>query len=79
MINNLYVAEVIKNDDISAFPNPGREGRVQIYVDAIMEGWGSNYYPWARPFIGNNENYGELNIPEKGSKVWVFCEQEELE
>lgn len=74
----LYIAEVIKNDDMSAFPYPGREGRVQIYVEHMMSDWSENYYPWARPFLGNSNLYGDLHIPEEDSYVWVFCIQEEL-
>lgn len=78
MIKTLHIAKVIKNDDIAAFPEAGREGRVQIYVEPLMKDWSTEHYPWARPFLGNNDSQGSLDIPEKDSLVWVVYEQEEL-
>lgn len=69
-INNLYIAKVIKNNDIEIGSN---EARVQIYIESIMNGWKQDHYPWARPF--NSCFEGDLNIPEKDSLIWVFAEK----
>lgn len=69
-INNLYIAKVIKNNDIEIGSN---EGRVQIYIESIMSGWKNSHLPWARPF--NSCFEGDLNIPEKDSLIWVFAEK----
>lgn len=74
-IKNLHIAEVYDNNDTL------KEGRIQIYIESIMEGFTSIHYPYARPFIkgiGGNTDYGVLQIPRKSSKVWVFCENPDL-
>ena len=78
---NLYVAEVMSNDDTTeAFYSPGQnELRVKIYIEPIMKGWNTEDYPWARPFQGGGSlSHGSLNIPETGDKIWVVCENPEL-
>lgn len=74
-IKNLYIAEVYDNNDTL------KEGRVQIYIESLMEGFTITDYPYARPFIngvGGNTNYGVLQIPRENSKIWVFCENPDL-
>lgn len=74
-IQNLHIAEVYDNNDTL------KEGRIQIYIESIMEGFTTTHYPYARPFIkgvGGSTDYGILQIPRKNSKVWVFCENPEL-
>jgi hypothetical protein len=67
-----YIAEVIDNDD------PDMEGKVQVYIEPFMHGWETDHYPWARAANGNagggSDEYGESNIPETGSLVWVWFE-----
>jgi phage baseplate assembly protein gpV len=65
---NLFVAKVINNFDIK------KEGRVQIYVQSIMENWKPQHYPFARYISGS----GISNIHEIGDTVWVFCEKPNL-
>lgn len=74
-IQNLYIARVIDNDDISL---GSREGRVKIYIESIMQGFKTEHYPFARPFansFGGSSDFGVLSIPEKDSLVWVFAEK----
>jgi len=74
-VNNLYIAKVIKNNDIELGSN---EGRVQIYIESIMSGWKQDHYPWCRPFtnsFGGSNDFGTLSIPEKNSLIWVFAEK----
>lgn len=79
-IENLYIAEVKKNDDMSNV-SQARDvgGKIQIYVEEIMHGWKNKDLPWARPFVGGgSDSYGSIIVPEVGDKVWVFCEKEDL-
>lgn len=71
---NLYVAEVISNTD------PKKQGRVKIYIESIMSGWSKSHLPYARGFTtgGGSNLYGLSNIPEVGSKIWVFSEKPDL-
>lgn len=74
-VNNLYIAKVISNDDSET---GSKEGRIQIYIESIMSGWKPEHYPWCRPFtssFGGSNDFGNLNIPEKDSLVWVFAEK----
>lgn len=78
-INNLYLAEVVSNNDINNNISFGQEGRVQIYVESIMKGWSRSHLPWARPFFsGGSKDHGCVNIPEIGDKIWTFCEKDDL-
>lgn len=62
---NRYIAEVISNTDSL------NQGRVQIYIPHIMEGWEKNHLPWAYP-----DREWSSDIPEVSDKVWVFFEDE---
>lgn len=76
-IQNLHIAKVISNDDLSA-SSTGREGRIQIFIESIMSEWKDEHLPWARPFnsgFGGSSDFGILNIPEEDSLVWVFAEK----
>ncbi len=63
---NNFIAEVISNSD------PLKQGRVQIYIPHLMEGFLKDHYPWAFP----DREFSSF-IPEVGDKVWVFFEEEE--
>ena len=74
-MNQLYPALVKKNNDIN------QEGKVQIYIEALMKDVNSTMLPWARPFysgFGGSVDYGISSIPEENSFVWVFFEKEDL-
>jgi len=80
-VKNLHIAEVKINDDTQElFNSPGsNECRVQIYVEPLMKGWDTLDYPWARPFFGGGSlSNGQVNIPEVGDKIWVFCEKPDI-
>lgn len=70
----IYAATVFNNTD------PLLEGRVQIYIDLFMSGYSESLLPWARPFfndMGGSDEFGESNIPEEETKVWVWFENDE--
>ena len=71
----IHVAEVKDNNDTF------KEGRVQIYIESLMSNFDTSHLPWARPFhpgFGGSSDYGRLQVPKKGSKVWVFSEKPDL-
>lgn len=77
--DTLYIAEVKDNDDNNNNFSSGKECRVKIYIQAIMEDYNDDDLPWARPFFGDgNKEGGIINIPNKGDKIWVFCEDNVL-
>lgn len=44
----------------------------------MMHGWTASHYPWARPArsgTGGSNDFGDSNIPEVGSFVWVSFER----
>lgn len=72
--NHLHVARVVKNDD-SQHKDGKKQGRVQISVDYLMDGFSPDHLPWARPFFsgtGGSAEFGRSDIPEENSQVWVF-------
>ena len=73
-LENLFIAEVVSNKDSK------KEGRVKIFVEWIMRDWNKSHLPFARPISsgGSSNSFGISNIPEEGTKVWVFCEKPEL-
>ena len=76
-IQNLHIAKVISNDDLSS-SSSGREGKIKIFIESIMSEWKDEHLPWARPFnngFGGSSDFGVLNIPEEDSLVWVFAEK----
>lgn len=62
---NEYIAKVIDNDD------EDKEGKVQIYIEALMHGFKPSDYPWARQDKGATSA-----IPEKDDMIWVYYEDE---
>lgn len=78
MIDNRFVARVVKNDSRLDTRNPAQDGRVQIFIPVLMEQWKPTDYPWARPSLvggGGSLTHGASFIPEIGSNVWVWCEK----
>jgi hypothetical protein len=69
-----YLAEVIDNDDSLKL------GRVKIFIEHIMVDWNKQLLPWAFQYTsmgGSSSTYGSSFIPEKGSKVWVWFEDDD--
>ena len=79
----LYRAKIIKNDPTNAATgiDKTKNGRVQIYIEAYHRDISSELYPWALPAkdgTGGSSSFGVSCIPEIGSFVWVFFEDEEF-
>ena len=77
----LYRAKIIKNDPTNAATgiDKTKNGRVQIYIEAYHRDISSELYPWALPAkdgTGGSSSFGVSCIPEIGSFVWVFFEDE---
>jgi hypothetical protein len=60
-----HIAQIIENND------PDLEGKVQIYIPYLMEGFKKNHYPWAK----QDKEFASF-IPEKNEFVWVWFEDE---
>ena len=73
-IANIYDGTVIENVD------PEKEGRIKVDIPEIGSGWDPALLEWARPWsnggTGGSSEFGKSWIPEKGSKVGVFFQDE---
>lgn len=73
---NFYPAKVIDNNDLE------KRGRVQIRIEHLHgEITDNTLLPWAKQAslsTGGASTYGVSSIPEIGSWVWVFFDNEEL-
>ena len=70
---NLHVAKVVNNN------NDKKDGSVKISIPYMHEGIKEDFLPNALPFtqfLGGSNNHGVSVIPEVGSFVWVFFEDE---
>ena len=61
MKQDFYMADVIKNNDTD------QEGKIQIYIPELMDGFKTTDYPWAR-----QDKEWSSDIPEVGDVVWVY-------
>lgn len=61
-----FIAKIIDNDDSE------QKGRVQIFIDHLMENWEKDHYPWAFPC-----NSFSSHIPEIGDYYWVWFEDKQ--
>jgi hypothetical protein len=74
-IQELYYASVIDNNYKSVEGVAKQNGRIKIKVEELHANTTPTLLPWARPFIlstGGGNLQGVSNIPEIGSKVWIF-------
>lgn len=66
----LTTAKVISIDD------PDKEGKIQISIESVSEGWRKDLLPWAIPLISNVSNGTmEMHLPKEGSQVWVLVDK----
>lgn len=66
----LYTGKVISIDDLD------KEGKIQISIESVSEGWRKDLLPWAIPLISNVSNGTmEMHLPKEGSQVWVLVDK----
>lgn len=66
----LYTGKTISIDD------PDKEGKIQISIESVSEGWRKDLLPWAIPLISNVSNGTmEMHLPKEGSQVWVLVDK----
>ena len=66
----LRTALVVSIDD------PDKEGKIQISIESVSEGWRKDLLPWAIPLISNVSNGTmEMHLPKEGSQVWVLVDK----
>ena len=67
---SLRTALVVSIDD------PDKEGKIQISIESVSEGWRKDLLPWAIPLISNVSNGTmEMHLPKEGSQVWVLVDK----
>lgn len=66
----LTTAKVISIDDLD------KQGKVQISIESVSEGWRKDLFPWAIPLISNvADGTMEMHLPKEGSQVWVLVDK----
>ena len=66
----LRTALVVSIDD------PDQQGKIQISIESVSEGWRKDLLPWAIPLISNVSNGTmEMHLPKEGSQVWVLVDK----
>ena len=67
---SLRTALVVSIDD------PDQQGKIQISIESVSEGWRKDLLPWAIPLISNVSNGTmEMHLPKEGSQVWVLVDK----
>ena len=67
---SLKTALVVSTDD------PEKQGKIQISIESVSEGWRKDLLPWAIPLISNVSNGTmEMHLPKEGSQVWVLVDK----
>lgn len=67
---SLRTALVVSIDD------PDKEGKIQISIESVSEGWRKDLLPWAIPLISNvADGTMEMHLPKEGSQVWVLVDK----
>ena len=67
---SLRTALVVSTDD------KDKEGKIQISIESVSEGWRKDLLPWAIPLISNVSNGTmEMHLPKEGSQVWVLVDK----
>ena len=67
---SLRTAKVISIDD------KDKQGKVQVSIESISEGWKKDLLPWAIPLISNvADGTMEMHLPKEGSQVWVLVDK----
>ncbi len=67
---SLRTALVVSIDD------PEKQGKIQISIESVSDGWNKDLLPWAIPLISNVSNGTmEMHLPKEGSQVWVLVDK----
>ena len=67
---SLRTAKVISIDD------PDKQGKIQISIESVSDGWNKDLLPWAIPLISNvADGTMEMHLPKEGSQIWVLVEK----
>lgn len=70
---NIFVAKVVDNND------PDKTKRVKIRIRDLHKEWTAEQLPWARmqgDVVSGHSSMGTMNIPRKGTFVWVKPEDD---
>lgn len=66
----LYTGKAISIDD------PDKQGKIQISIESVSEGWRKDLLPWAIPLISNvSDSTMEMHLPKEGSQIWVLVDK----
>lgn len=66
----LKTAKVISIDD------KDKQGKIQISIESVADGWNKVLLPWAIPLISNvADGTMEMHLPKEGSQVWVLIDK----
>ena len=66
----LYTGKVISTDD------KDKEGKIQISIESVSDGWNKDLLPWAIPLISNvADGTMEMHLPKVNSQVWVLVDK----
>ena len=66
----LHTALVVSIDD------PDKQGKIQVSIESVSDGWKKDLLPWAIPLISNvTDGTMEMHLPKEGSQVWVLVDK----
>ncbi len=66
----LKTALVVSTDD------KDKQGKVQISIESVSDGWNKDLLPWAIPLISNvADGTMEMHLPKEGSQIWVLVDK----
>ena len=66
----LKTAKVISIDD------KDKQGKIQISIESVSDGWNKELLPWAIPLISNvADGTMEMHLPKENSQVWVLVDK----
>lgn len=66
----LTTAKVISIDD------PDKQGKIQISIESVSEGWKKDLLPWAIPLISSvADGTMEMHLPKVNSQAWVLVDK----
>lgn len=67
---SLRTAKVISIDD------PDQQGKIQVSIESVSDGWNKDLLPWAIPLISNvADGTMEMHLPKINSQVWVLVDK----
>ena len=67
---SLRTAKVISIND------PDQQGKIQISIESVSDGWDDSMLPWAIPLISNvADGTMEMHLPKENSQVWVLVDK----